>query len=81
MLKKDEFIGLEAKIMESTCSSYLGINGRVMDETMHMLILKTEDGRIVKIPKSGNKFEFSGKEVIDGEEIDFRPEDRIKKCH
>ncbi len=79
--RRREFIGLEAEVLESTCAEYLGIKGRVVDETKNMLTIE-QDGRERKVPKDCCSFKFvdGGKpHIVSGKEIKFRPEDRIKK--
>ncbi len=79
--RRREFIGLEAEVLESTSAEYLGIKGRVVDETKNMLTIE-QDGREKKVPKDCCKFKFvdGGKShIVSGKEIKFRPEDRIKK--
>lgn len=79
---KGEFIGLEVEIIESSHPGYLDLKGKVVDETKNTLIIE-HDGREKIIPKPGNVFCFTykgDKYRIDGHEIQYRPEDRIKKC-
>jgi len=70
-----ELIGLRVKVEG-------GPSGRVIDETMNMLVIETERG-VRRFPKRGNFFIFSyeGKKVrVDGRMLVARPEDRIKKA-
>ncbi|MCD6275981.1 MAG: ribonuclease P protein subunit [Thermoplasmata archaeon] len=80
-LKMHELIGLYAKVEESTNPNQKGIEGRIVDETYHMLIIETSKGE-KKIMKKGAKFriKLNGKEiVINGDDINYRPHERIKK--
>ncbi len=80
-LKRHELIGLEVEIVNSTHPGYIGVHGRVVDETRRMLIIES-DGAEKKVPKGSCVFEFvdgGRKERVDGSEIEFRPEDRVKK--
>ena len=80
-IRRREFIGLEAEVLESTCAEYLGIRGRVVDETRNTLTIE-QDGKEKMLPKACCKFKFvEGSEsyIVAGDEINFRPEDRIKK--
>ena len=80
-IRRREFIGLEAEVLESTCAEYLGIRGRVVDETRNTLTIE-QDGRERMVPKDCCKFRFAegeGSFVVSGKDIKFRPEDRIKK--
>ena len=79
---KHEFIGLEARIIDSLNKDQIGIKGKVVEETKK--IIKIGDMFDEKsIQKSGTIFEFKipkkGKITIIGDEIEVRPEDRIKK--
>jgi ribonuclease P protein subunit POP4 len=77
-----EFIGLEAEVVNSPQSSYVGIKGRVLDETRNTLVIlhKKEKKTVVK---ETAVFHFTipdGTAVeIDGKTIVGKPEDRIKK--
>jgi len=77
-----EFIGLNVKVVESNNLSYVGISGRVVDETRNTLVIrhKNEDKVIVK---EATVFQFTllnGTVVeIEGNVILGRPEDRVKK--
>ncbi len=79
--RRREFIGLEAEVVESTCREYLGIKGTVVDETRNTLTIE-QDGAEKMVPKDCCKFRFvDGREahIVAGNDIKFRPEDRIKK--
>jgi len=79
---QEEFIGLEAKVLESDNPSYVGISGTVIDETRNTLVLLHSNGRKV-ILKELSVFHFrlpDGTIVkIDGKAIVGRPEDRVKR--
>jgi ribonuclease P protein subunit POP4 len=80
-LKRHELIGLEVEIVSSTHQGYVGIRGRVVDETRRMLVIDV-NGSDKKVPKASCVFEFvdgGQKERIEGAEIEFRPEDRVKR--
>lgn len=74
---RQEFIGMDALVASSGHPGYLGISGKVVDETRGTIHIDTDSG-VKIIPKSGNAFQINGRE-IDGRDIMFRPEDRIKK--
>ncbi len=79
--RRREFIGLEAEVLESTCAQYLGIRGRVVDESRNTLTIE-QDGKDKKVPKDCCKFRFvegPKTHIVSGKDIKFRPEDRIKK--
>lgn len=79
---RDEFIGLKATVVRSSNPNYVGISGKVVDETRNTLVIrhKNEDKVIVK---DAAVFRFTlpdGTAVeIEGNVIVGRPEDRIKK--
>jgi len=79
---QDEFIGLNAKVVKSSNPSYMGISGKVVDETRNTLVIRQrhEDKVIVK---EAAVFQFT---LLDGTVIEVegkiilgRPEDRMKK--
>jgi len=85
MRKRDfmrlEFIGLEVEVIGSNHPGYLGVSGRVVDETKNTLTIRAK-GKEVMVPKQANAFQFTyGSErfEVQGTEIQHRPEDRIKK--
>lgn len=80
-LKRHELIGLEVEITDSTHPGYIGIRGRVVDETRRMLVIDA-GGADKKVPKGACVFEFvdgGQRERIVGSEIEFKPEDRVKR--
>jgi len=80
-LKRHELIGLEVEIIDSTHPGYIGIRGRVVDETRRMMVIEV-GGAEKKVPKGSCVFEFidgGQRERIAGSEIEFKPEDRVKR--
>jgi len=79
---QQEFIGLDAKVVRSSHPGYVGVAGRVLDETRNTILILHENKKKVII-KSTAVFNFimpDGTIVeIDGKAIIGRPEDRIKK--
>jgi len=77
-----EFIGLKAKVVESTHPGYVGITGKVIDETRNTLVIRHKD-RDKVVVKNTAVFHFTlpdGTVVeIEGKAIIGRPEDRLKK--
>jgi len=68
-------------VVSSTHPGYVGMKGRVVDETKRMLVID-KDGGEKRLPKRACVFEFivgDKRERIEGTEIEFRPEDRIKR--
>ena len=75
------FIGLDVAVSASTCPSQVGMRGRVVDETKNTMMIE-RDGTERVIAKAGCEFKFEEdgqSHVVSGNEIRFRPEDRIKK--
>ncbi|UCE45912.1 MAG: ribonuclease P protein subunit [Methanobacteriota archaeon] len=75
------FIGLEVEVLASTCPSHAGAHGTVVDETKNTITID-QDGAEKVIAKAGCEFRLvdgSKAFVISGDDIRFRPEDRIKR--
>ncbi|MBI1973522.1 ribonuclease P protein subunit [Candidatus Micrarchaeota archaeon] len=72
-----ELMGRRVWVVRSTSRELIGLHGTVVNETMNMLVIDCDGGEKT-VPKKGNRFEFDGT-IVDGEELMFRPEDRIKK--
>ncbi|KYH36147.1 MAG: ribonuclease P [Candidatus Hecatellales archaeon B24] len=81
-LARHELIGLEVKVAGSSHKGYVGISGRIVDETRNMLVILS-DGRFKRVPKKVSTFHFKlpdGRCVeVEGWRILGRPEDRVKK--
>lgn len=76
-----EFIGLEVKVLDHTDRGLIGISGRVVNETMNMLVVDS-GGKRLWVPKVGGKFIFklaNEDVVVRGELIVGRPEDRLRR--
>jgi len=79
---QNEFIGLNAKVVRSTNPNYVGITGKVIDETRNTLVIRhrNEDKVVVK---NVAVFYFTMPDgtivEVDGNVILGRPEDRVKK--
>lgn len=77
-----ELIGLMVEVSSSSSRYIVGLKGRVVDETLNMIIIETDDGTEKKIPKSHSAFIFTipnGEKVeVEGGNILSRPEDRIQ---
>ncbi len=80
-LRKHELIGLRVEVVGATDPSQEHLQGRVVDETRNMLVLDVK-GKEKRIPKHGSRFRFDvpGSSEVDGDEIRYRPEDRVKKA-
>ncbi|MEM3696667.1 MAG: ribonuclease P protein component 1 [Candidatus Bathyarchaeia archaeon] len=79
---RGEFIGTEAKVAKSTHSGYVGLAGKVIDETRNTFTIlhKGERKKIIK-DSAIFHFKFSDGTVveIDGKLLLGKPEDRLKK--
>jgi ribonuclease P protein subunit POP4 len=78
-IAKHEFIGLNTKIVDSTNSQIIGLNGTIINETKSMFTLNTIKG-IKLIPKAYNSWKFSVNNqqiTVDGSKIQKRPFDRL----
>jgi len=77
----EELIGLKTRVVKSSHRGLEKISGTVVDETLQTLVIE-QDGVEKTVPKTNTvfEFEFQGQQVaVDGKDIAFRPEDRIKK--
>lgn len=77
-----ELIGLNARVVKSSHPNYVGIAGRVIDETRNTLVIRHENkGKTVTKRVAIFHFTMPDGTVIeiDGKAIVGRPEDRIKK--
>jgi ribonuclease P protein subunit POP4 len=79
---RGEFIGTEAKVSKSKHSGYVGLSGRIIDETRNTFTILHE-GKRKKIVKNSAIFHFKFSDgtvvEIDGKLLLGRPEDRLKK--
>jgi len=80
-LIQETFIGLEVEITEARCKGYIGLKGRIVDETKNTFLL--ENDRTRRVPKKDMKFRIitsDGRRIeVSGSMLMHRPEDRIKK--
>ncbi|MBD3361948.1 ribonuclease P protein subunit [Candidatus Woesearchaeota archaeon] len=77
---REDWIGREVKIIGAGNKAYLGIVGRVVDETKHFLIIKTPE-KVLKMMKKGSIFELSWNDQkvrVKGDDIEVAPEERLK---
>ena len=75
-----EFIGLPVMVENSADKNKAEIQGKIIDETKNLFLIKTRNG-LKKIPKKEATFLVSvGDEQvkIDGKKIVVRPEERTK---
>ena len=79
---RHEFIGTEAKVSKSNHSGYMGLSGKVIDETRNTFTVLHE-GKRKTVLKDAAVFHFK---FLDGTIVEIngklllgRPEDRLKK--
>lgn len=77
-----EFIGTEAKVSKSKHSGYIGLSGKIIDETRNTFTILNE-GKRKSVLKNSSVFHFKFSDgtivEIDGKILAGRPEDRLKK--
>jgi len=74
----DELIGLNVRIIKSTRRELIGLSGRVIDETLNTFVIESDSKEKI-VPKKECIFRFEEKHDMDGRDLLYRPEDRIKK--
>ena len=59
-LTRHELTGLHVRVVESTDPSRVGVEGRVVSETMQTLLVEPadNDSGVTQVPKRGTTFEF-----------------------
>lgn len=79
---REEFIGTQGRVARSQHADYVGIHGKVMDETKQTFVIQHE-GKMKRIIKESSIFNFQFSEgtvvEIDGKLLVGKPEDRLKK--
>jgi ribonuclease P protein subunit POP4 len=77
-----ELIGLEIEVLEDNNICNKGIKGKVIDETMNTLIIKTNVKKRIAKKNAVFKFKLKGEAVkVEGRALISRPEDRLKKAN
>ena len=77
-----EFIGTEAKVAQSRHPGYVGISGRIIDETRNTFVILHEEKRKIVVKDSVVfHFRFSDGTIVEinGKLLVGRPEGRLKK--
>lgn len=75
-----EWIGKDVRVIDASNADLIGIEGLVVDETKHLLIIR-HDGEDKRVPKHLTKFRiiWNGVPVdVAGDDILAPPEERIK---
>jgi len=77
-----ELIGLEANVVKSTHPGYVGISGKIIDETKNTIVV-LDDNRKKRVQKSvvilNIRLPDGSTVEVDGKRIVGRPVDRLKK--
>jgi ribonuclease P protein subunit POP4 len=79
-----ELIGARLRVVQHTDPGLSDREGIVLDETMKTFLID-EDGKRTIVPKKGGRFSLASMKsggqpiLVDGSDIQFRPEDRNKK--
>ena len=69
-----ELIGKKVEIIKSKNKSNIGLKGKITDETKNTITLDNEK----KLIKNNITMKIDGK-ILEGSDLVFRPEDRIKR--
>lgn len=80
-LLRHEIIGLDVEVVDSNNKRNIGINGQVVDETQHTIVIEqnNKEKRLFKKPIK-LIFTLGSKKVeVQGALLEGRPWDRIKK--
>ncbi len=76
-------VGLRVRILVSADPSLKGVEGVVVEETRNSLVVRRDDGRVIRVLKRNSIFLFQlpgGEWVwVRGEEITGSPAERIKR--
>ena len=70
-------IGEDVRVAAARNAAILGLKGKVVLETMHTLTIRTDAKRKVILPKAGSALELQGGEILLGDDLKGRLEDRI----
>jgi len=80
-LKQHELIGLQVEVVAALNEASVGLKGKVVDETQKTLVIR-DASTLKRVFKKGTTFKFKlpDEEVeVEGDEIAFRPWERISK--
>ena len=70
-------IGEDVRVAAARDTVLLGLKGKVVLESMHTLTIKTSAQRKVTMPKIGSALELSTGEILIGDDLEGKLEDRI----
>jgi len=70
-------IGEDVRVAAARDTVLLGLRGKVVLESMHTLTIRTDGKRKVTLPKVGSALVLSSGEILIGDDLEGRLEDRI----
>ena len=70
-------IGEDVRVAAARDAVLLGLKGKVVLETMHTITIRTDANRKVMLPKAGSALQLNDGEILLGDELKGRLEDRI----
>ena len=85
-LVRHELAGLSVRVVDAAHEGYVGIEGRVVDETANTLLVEDDSG-VMRVQKAGTTFEFAldgdreaetSYVVVEGERLVARPARRTE---
>lgn len=78
-----EWIGLNVRVLKSSCRTMERTCGKIIDETKNTVVIEGSGGAILTLPKKSCVFELEVKKGhwirIRGDSACYSPEDRLKK--
>ncbi len=81
---QQELIGSHIEVINAEHSGYLGLKGIILDETKNTFNILDSTKETEKIvPKKGIKFKLridDHTSLLNGDKLNFRPEERIKRA-
>ncbi|MFC6940203.1 ribonuclease P protein component 1 [Salinirubellus sp. GCM10025818] len=85
-LVRHELAGLSVRVVDAAHEGYVGVEGRVVDETANTLLVEDDSG-VMQVQKAGATFEFALDDcetgdvsyaVVEGERLVARPARRTE---
>lgn len=70
-------IGEDVRVAAARDTVLLGLKGKVVLETMHTMTIRTDAKRKVMLPKAGSALQLTSGEILIGNDLEGRLEDRI----
>ena len=76
---RDELLGRETEIVNSTDRSLIGVKGRIIDETKNTFLIES-NGKEMRVEKKNSRFLFRKDGIeVEGRLLVGRGEERLKK--